>query len=182
MRGAVIRRRGISSKSAQLQKAEVGRSPVTDLVRAKRSRLPLTKVLRALRILGRRAAVPIQSAAQYYGARGKVFFRAMAEGRSRALPSSLIVRAKRSHLPLSRTLRALIILLQACLSRSIKTAFPGCGLTARERSFLHFYCQVPFRPKDSFRLPSRHLSALPPLSALSLFLMRGCGASFHAGA
>ena len=63
-----------------------------------------------------------------------------------------------------------------------KTAFPGCGVTARERSFLHFYCQTPFRPKDSFRLPSRHLSALPPLSALSPSSMRRCGASFHAGA
>ena len=103
-------------------------SQSVSVVRAKRCRLPLAKVLRALikewvsfihlkyilRPLNiwRKASAPIKCAVQCFGARGKVLFRATAESQSRALKgcsqSVSAVRAKRSRRPLIKILRVLI--------------------------------------------------------------------------
>ena len=103
-------------------------SQSVSVVRAKRCRLPPAKVLRALikewvsfihlkyilRPLNiwRKASAPIKCAVQYFGARGKVLFRATAESQSRALKgcsqSVSAVRAKRSRRPLIKILWVLI--------------------------------------------------------------------------
>ena len=83
-----------SSHPHSIQKAEIGRSPVTDLVRAKRSHLPLIKILRALRI-GSRSCIAwfipnIYARRSDLKARDQLQIRAIAESQSRALPRSLI--------------------------------------------------------------------------------------------
>ena len=110
------------------------RSPEAFPVRAKGSRLPLIKTLRALNISFAGISLSHYARRHNLKARAQLHFRANAGIRSRALPISLCRARQGKTLPLNQSLRALRIWGRSCKADQLQTNMRGAVICRRELS------------------------------------------------